>query len=319
LVDAGVSSKPNPTMSDQPRAAAVSLIGVPYSHGERGVLLGRGPIVMLADDRVPARIRACGSEVDVQWVDKDDASLDERLAPGDLMTKYLVQNRLVAQMVLGACARGALPIVFSGDCNVSIGVLSGLRRDRIGVVWLDAHPDADTPDTSMTGLFDGMAVATIAGRCWQAWCQQIPGFRSVPEERLIMVGVHEPYAPEAQRPWQHDSRALGTVVDPPVIAQHGFTTALNTALDQLADEVEGVYLHVDLDVLEPSEAKACDHWTVTGGLSVAQVSETIASVRKRFDVLAATYTCFDPDVDPRMPAVIEDLVEALIQRPDHLG
>jgi arginase len=148
------------------------LIGVPYSHGERGVLLGHGPIVMLADDRVPARIRACGSKVDVQWVDKDDASLEERLAPGDLMTKYLVQNRLVAQMVLGACAKGALPNVFSGDCNVSIGVLSGLRRDRVGVVWLDAHPDADTPDTSMTGLFDGMAVATIAGRCWKAWCQR---------------------------------------------------------------------------------------------------------------------------------------------------
>lgn len=297
----------------------VTLIGVPYSHGERGALLGRGPIVMLSDDRIPARLRDLGADVEVQWVDKDDADAEERLAPGDLMTKYLVQNRLVAQMVSSARAAGSLPIVFSGDCNVSIGVTSGLNRDGIGVVWLDAHPDSDTPDTSLTGLFDGMPVATIAGRCWKAWREQIPGFHIVPEERIVMVGVHEPYAPEAQRLWQHDSRPLGDVVDPPVIAALGFSNALAAALDRLAEQTSGVYLHLDLDVLEPTEAKACDHWTVAGGLSVAEVSETIASVGARFDVLAATFTCFDPDVDARMPAVIERLAEVLVQRGERGG
>jgi hypothetical protein len=64
-------------------------------------------------------------------------------------------------------------------------------------------------------------------------------------------------------------------------------------------------------VLEPSEARACLHWTADGGLSVAQVAETIGAVKQRFDVLAATFTCFDPDVDARMPAVIERLTEAI--------
>ncbi|MCD6725974.1 MAG: arginase family protein [Solirubrobacteraceae bacterium] len=289
--------------------AAITLIGVPYSLGERNVSMGRGPTVLLEDERLAARLRALGHDVEVRWVDRDDAEPDEGLAIGDVMTKHLVQNRQLAELVAQARAAGRAPIVLAGNCSSSIGVASGVRREGFGLVWIDAHPDSETPETSITGLFDGMPVATIAGRCWKAWREQIPGFRVVPEDRIVTVGLHERHAPADRRPYLYDAEPLGTPVDPPAVARKGFDGALGAALDELAEQTDAVYLHVDVDVLDPREANA-SRYTAEGGLSVSQVVAAIEAVGRRFDVLATSFADYDPDVDPRMAAVMARLVEA---------
>jgi arginase len=286
---------------------AVTLIGVPYHLGQRAISMGRGPVVLLADEMLPARLRAAGLDVEVAWVDADEPAAHEPFVPGDQMARHLVHNRAIARLVAEVRASGRAPIVASGNCNSSIGVVSGLAEPSLGVVWLDAHADAETPEHSADGLFDGMAVSVLAGRCWRAWREQIPGYRAIPEERMVMVGQHDRHA---EAGWPHENLApLGRVVDPPVIAEHGFEPALVDALDDLASRTGRVYLHVDTDVIDAAVAQS-SLYTATGGLTPAQATRAIELVNERFDVLATTFSAYDPDVDPRMLEIVPRLVDA---------
>jgi arginase len=290
-----------------PRASTrLTLIGVPYHLGQYGVSMGRGPLVLLADDAVPRRLRALGFDVEVAWVDADDPAGGDPFVPGDQMARHLVQNRAVARLVAEARAARRAPIVVSGNCNSSIGVTSGIGEPNLGVVWLDAHADADTPEQSADGLFDAMSVSVLAGRCWRAWREGIPGFRVIPEERIVMIGQHDRYAEVG---WVHESNPpLGRVVDPPVIAQHGLEAALEDALDDLAARTDRVYLHVDTDTIDAAIARS-SLYTAEGGLTPAQVGRAIERVHERFAVLATTFSAYDPDVDERMRTIVPDLVE----------
>jgi arginase len=298
--------------------SAVTLISVPYHLGQRAISMGRGPLILLADTMLPARLRALGLDVEVAWVDADDPTSDEPFVPGDQMARQLVQNRALARLVAESRAAGRAPVVASGNCNASVGVTSGVSEPQLGVVWLDAHADAETPEHSADGLFDGMAVSVLAGRCWRAWRDQIPGYRPVPEERIVMVGQHDRYAHEG---WPHENLpAIGRVVDPPAIADRGFEQALSDALDDLAARTGRVYLHVDADVIDASIARS-SRYTAEGGLTPAQTRRAIELVNTRFDVLATTFSAYDPDVDPRMLEIVADLLETaalgMVHRDDH--
>jgi arginase len=305
----GPAEKP-PTI-EAPSRGAVALIGVPYHLGHRGVSMGRGPVVLLADDAVPRRMRDLGLDVEVTWVDADDPVAGDPFVPGDQMARHLIHNRAVAALVADARAHDRTPVVACGNCNTSIGVTSGLDEEGLGVVWLDAHADAETPEHSADGLFDGMAVAVLAGRCWKAWREQIPGYRPIPEELMVMVGQHDRHADVG---WPHAALPpLGRVVDPPVIARDGFEVALTEALDNLATRTDRVYLHVDFDVMEPELATA-SLYTAAGGLTPAQVTRAIELVHERFSVAAAAFSAYDPDVDPRMLEIATELMVTNAQR-----
>ena len=290
--------------------ARATLIGVPYHLGQLRISMGLGPVVALDDGRVPSALRSMGIDVDVRWVDRDEPASADKMAPGDQMGRHLTHNRQLAGLIGEARRQGRQPIVFTGNCNSSIGVTSGLDQDGIGVVWIDAHPDCETPETSTDGLFDGMPVAVLAGKCWKAWREQIPGYRVIPEERMVMVSVHDRFAAPEDRMLDHDPSPLGRAVDPPAIARDGFSGALDAALDDLAGATDRVYLHIDLDSIEPSEGRA-SLYTAPGGLSVAQVTETIESVSRRFNVLATSFSAWDPDIDPRMPEIVARLAKAV--------
>jgi arginase len=299
-----------PPSSGAPSRDTVALIGVPYHLGQHGVSMGRGPLVLLADDAVPRRLRELGLDVEVMWVDADDPGEGDPFVPGDQMARHLIHNRAVATLVAEASASGCTPLVACGNCNTAIGITSGLDEEGLGVVWLDAHADAETPEHSADGLFDGMAVAVLAGRCWKAWREQIPGYRPIPEELMVMVGQHDRHADVG---WPHAALPpLGRVVDPPVIAREGFEVALTEALDDLATRTDRVYLHVDFDVMEPELATA-SLYTAAGGLTPAQVTRAIELVHERFSVVAAAFSAYDPDVDPRMPEIATQLMATTAQ------
>ncbi len=269
--------------------------------------MGRGPLVLLGEGMVPRRLRQLGFDVEVAWIDADDPGDDEPFVPGDQMARHLVHNRAVAHSVAEARAAGRAPLISSGNCNSSIGVTSGLDDPELGVVWLDAHADAETPEHSADGLFDGMAVSVLAGRCWKAWREQIPGYRPIPPERMVMVGQHDRYADSG---WPHENlEPLGRPVDPPVISEHGFERALADALDDLATRVDAVYLHVDTDVIDDQIARS-SLYTATGGLTPAQTARAIQMVGERFNIAATTFSAYDPEVDPQMLEIVPELMEA---------
>jgi arginase len=284
----------------------LSLICHPFHNGLEGVDMGAGPLRLLADPYLSAELRAQGWLVHTETVETPDASDPEivRIAEAD---------RGLAHRVRTAAAEAAFPLVLAGNCNSCLGTAAGLdpRAAPLGVVWFDAHADFDTPDRSL-GFFDGMGLAILTGNGWELLRGTIDGFGPVDERDVVLAGVRD--LEEHQRA-PLEASALQVV---PGRAATG--PAYAAAVDALRQRVPRAYLHVDLDVLDPSEGRA-NRFAADGGLTVRELERAIELAFERLDVAAAAITAYDPalDTDGRMARAASDVIrtvgrEALRQR-----
>ena len=159
-------------------------------------------------------------------------------------------NARVADAVAGALRDGAFPLQAGGTCNQLIGILSGLQAHygataRIGLLWLDAHGDFNTPRTSHSQMLGGMPVATAAGLCWPEWRERAGLTAPQPTDRIVMVDVRnlDPDEETLIRATDVEITRFGPEFDPaPVI----------DAVKRLAARVDHLYLHIDSDILDAS-------------------------------------------------------------------
>jgi arginase len=269
--------------SRQIRGVKVSVIAVPYDSGQRAIRMGRGPDALLGAGLVE-RLRHAGASVTSTVL---TAPADR--FPGEIAVTVALQ-RQVAEQVAAARRAGAFPLVLSGNCNAAVGTIGGMRsagsKDP-GVFWFDAHADANTPETSTSGFVDGMAVAMLTGACWRPLMHSVPGFAAVPASRVVLVGTRDVDLLEEEAVRAAGIRRLAT---PDLRAE------LPSTLDALA-QCDEVYLHVDLDVLDPSEGRA-NGYAVTGGLTGGMLRDAVMQVRRRCRVGAASLTAYDPACDP---------------------
>lgn len=276
----------------------IALIGTPYGMGVRGFKFGSGPLALLADSELPAALSAAEIPASLEWVDADEPSGQSlQLPAGDQLARYLQQNYEIQQKVSAARSANQFPLLSSGSCTTALGVLGGLDAEDIGVIWIDAHADASTPETSVSGFLDGMPVAIINGQCWKAYRESISGFHTVPTERIISVGMHD-LQPNRPGP-------IGRVVDRSAADAAGsWLSALNDALAELRTRTKRVYVHFDTDALDGDVAKTHE-WAAAGGLSVSELEDTLDAIFEQFEVLAINFTAFDADVDPRALPIIK--------------
>lgn len=243
---------------------AVRLIAVPYDSARADVGMGAGPVALLAQGLEDA-LGAARHEVT-----RDEVRIGDE--PGPEIARTFAILRRLAERVAAAVAGGAFPLVLTGNCNACVGTIAGLGGCRHGVVWLDAHADFDVPDDNESGFFDVMALSILTGACWRRQAELVPGFAPVDEADVAMVGVRdlEPYQRrrlEASRVRIGAERPAG---------------------------VDDVYLHLDLDVLDPSVGRA-NRFAAPGGLAVDDVA---ALVRRVAPVRAAALSAYDPAGDP---------------------
>ncbi len=263
----------------------VHLIHASYDSGRFRARMGQGPDRFLRNGAVE-RLRALGHTVSVTEVDPQPDY------PAEVATSFAVM-RGVAEAVGAAAAAKALPLVLAGNCNSSVGIVSGLAPRRVGVVWFDAHGDFNTPETTSSGFLDGMGLAILTGRCWQALAESIPGYAPVPEENVILAGARD----FDELEWvELTNSGIAYLSDRDL--ETGDLQPLGAALDRLAARAEAVYLHIDLDVHDVRIAPA-NHFRPPGGLTPQRLQEVIAFVRSRVPVAAAYVGSYDPDVDPK--------------------
>jgi len=264
--------------------SGATLIQVPYHLGRKGVVLGAGPEPLA---------QAIGGESVV--VERSEPLTNEISATFDVI-------RHVRAAVRETLDAGRFPLVLAGNCHSAVGTIAALERE-IGIVWFDAHADFHTPDTTPTGFFDGMPLAIITGEGWDELRGTVEGLRPVPQERIVLVGVRDLDPTE-------EVRLSASAIARPDLA------ALEGVLDELATRVDAVYLHIDLDVLDPSEGKA-NGWAVAGGLTADELEHAVRAVLSRFTVPAAAFSAYDPEFDPegRIPAVAARLASVLTAEP----
>lgn len=275
--------------------------------------MATAPAVLFGEGRLGERVSAFADDVRLVMVDGDPEPTDAetggdfRLMPaGDQMSRMLAQNMRLSKTVSGEIAEGRFPFVEATTCSGALGVLGGIGDPGIGLIWFDAHSDAMTPEISINGFFEGMPVSTIAGHCWQRYAAMIPGFHTLPENRIITVGYHEVYA-DGGRGADYHGRAMGTVVDPPVISALGFERGLTAALDLMRARTDRVYVHFDADVIDADILMANLH-SARGGLTPDQLILAFTLIRERFDVKAFTLASWDPSLDPRGLDVLVPIV-----------
>jgi len=114
---------------------------------------------------------------------------------------------LVAAEVGQAMESASFPVILAGSCYTAIGTLTGLGPDPVGVFWFDSHGDCNTPETTGSGFLDGMAVATLTGRCWNRLLEDLEGFRPTADHQVCLVGVRD--LDEAE-PRGHTSTSIWT-------------------------------------------------------------------------------------------------------------
>ncbi|MDX1643184.1 MAG: arginase family protein [Thermoanaerobaculia bacterium] len=262
----------------------ITVIEVPYDSGHYARRMGRGPF-HLAQAGLEKLLESSGHAVR-----RLEVRLDEgfRLEIGSA----LETQRLVSQCVGAEIAEGRLPLVLSGNCATAVGSVAGAGVGRTAVVWLDAHGDFNTPETTPSGFFDGMALAMLVGDCFTAMARTVPEFEPVPAEQVITIGMRDLDAAEAER----FERSAIASVGVEAIRREGVEAALGRALDALPPAIDGAYLHLDLDVLDPSVARI-NPFQAPGGLELEEVEAVVRTVAARLPLRVAALTAYDPEVD----------------------
>jgi arginase len=186
--------------------------------------------------------------------------------------------REIARRCRKATDGGALPVIVCGSCAVgALGAVAGLSAERTGILWMDAHPDLNTPDTSGSGLLDGMALATVLGKCWRNMAKQLAGLRPAFARDVCLYGA---------RDIDPGENLFMTVEGIPVIS------AAEEAADRL-DECKRVYIHLDMDVHDALQVRT-NNFAVPDGPSVDEVRTMLTEAAQRYPLAAMSVTGLDP-------------------------
>lgn len=263
----------------------ISLIASPYDLGREGEGMGAGPIRYL-ESGVEHALADRGFEVEVDTVERGEPFGDEFSAVADV-------NADLTGRVRDAVERGAFPLVLAGNCDSALGTLAGIGTADVGIFWLDAHGDFNTPGTSPSGYLAGMVLATATGRCHEElWSSVGNGGPSVPEPLVVAAGIRDLDPDEGQGLESSEVRAVAASE----INASGVEESLRAPLEDLRLRVDEVYLHLDIDSLDPRHAPGVD-FPAPGGLSVEDVEEAIRMVAQRFSIKAAALTAYNPQRD----------------------
>lgn len=203
-----------------------------------------------------------------------DVTVARELPDGDIWARMAALYDGVADAVAGAVERGETPVVMSGDCTTSLGVLAGLRRAAVApsVVWFDAHGDVQTLETTTSGYLGGIPLRIIAGYRPELISRAL-GLTPVAEDQIVLVDARDLDPPERE---YLDASAI---------------TRLPVE-DVDADRLPAgpIYLHIDLDVVDPAELPGL-LFPAEGGPPLTAVAAAVARVVATGRVAAVGLAC----------------------------
>jgi arginase len=248
------------------RERGVEVIVVPYDVERDDTPGARG-----ASELVPRGLLA---DVESRGLDVHVSEIPVRRPAAGKAEVVAEIGRNVARSVAVAHSQRRFPLVLSGGCLVAVGVVTGLQRTgrELRVVWIDAHGDFNTPESTPSGYWDGMALAAVCGR-------SLPEvFKSV-ELRPIHFGNVVHLAGRCFDPPEvEDFERLRLAVVPPGAVGSEECLRLLAEGAQGAAAKRDLYLHVDLDGLDPQDAPAVSY-PCPGGPPLAAVLDCFAALK----------------------------------------
>lgn len=224
----------------------LQIVVVPYRYDEPDDGLGRGPKALLN-----AGLRRKLKGVGIDTAEPVESTLpDEERVSGPIAVNIGRLGMHTAGKVCEARAGNQPVLVLAGDDTAAIGIVSGLQRAHgagtsIGLIWIDAHADFNTPETSYSGILAGMPVAILAGLAGPLWRESAQLQATLPTDHILIAGARELDEKEDILLRSTDVRLL--TADE---VRRG--TMFDDAVERLARKVDVIVVHIDLDVLDPS-------------------------------------------------------------------
>jgi len=279
----------------------VDLFGVPMDLGgfRRGTDMG------------PSALRIAGLEEKLEQLGHDvtdcgDVAVQSRETTrvGDPKARY---GREIARCcealrrkVRASVARGRRPLVIGGDHSIAIGTVAGVaghfreRKESIGLIWVDAHGDMNSPDTSPTGNVHGMPLGILLG--WgPPELVKLGGFRpKVRPEHTVLIGIRDLDAGE--KDLIKKSGAL--VFTMKEVDQFGMSEVARRALERVTYGTAGFHLSVDLDGVDPMVAPGVAT-AVNGGLNFRETHLLMELVADSRRMLSMEMVELNPVLDTR--------------------
>lgn len=239
------------------RQSHIAIIGAPMDlgAGRRGVDMGPSALRVAGLNDKLAKL---GYEVE----DLGNVIVDqpESAPAGQPNARYLPQIAhtcvRLAEMVERAAGQGRVPVVLGGDHSAAIGTVAGLSRHfrsldrKIGLIWVDAHADMNTPDSSPSGNVHGMPLACAIGLGPVELTQMAGHVPMVDPANVAIVGLRS--VDEIER-----LSVLGTGVHAFTmrdIDERGMNTVIRQAIHAVSSGTAGFHLSFDMDTVDPSEA-----------------------------------------------------------------
>ena len=259
----------------------IDIIGVPIDLGadRRGVDMGPSAIRYA---HLRQRLEDLGHTVE----DKGniEVPIQETCEVTDPRLKYIdciiPMGRRIAGSVATSIQGGRFPLVLGGDHSLSVGSIRGAAKHRkLGVIWIDAHADFNTHETTPSGNIHGMPLAALCGlgdpSLVSLWDETPP---VVDPKRVAIIGARD------LDPGEKDNlRSAGVMVQGmEQIDRLGMPAALEKALERVSNDSDGIYISFDMDALDPGYAPGVGT-PVPGGLTSREahlVGEVVAETGK---------------------------------------
>lgn len=254
----------------------VAVVKLPYSGSRNVAELSKGPS-FVAENGLMELLENLGCVV------KDYPEV--RLTPEEdkdygVWHRLAMANGHLADLVAANEKAGQLNIGLLANCNGLLGMLGGFQHSgpgrrplRIGLIWIDAHGDFNTPETTLSGMLGGMPVAVAAGMCLHRIRMESGLDPALPTRHIVMACVRDTDPLEQDLLDRSEVQMLSTA---DII---NLSDKIDMQMRRLSGMVDKIYIHVDIDVLDPREVRG-HGLTVPGGPTSEQLAAALTKMFK---------------------------------------
>jgi len=252
------SGHARPARDQEQAGRRIRVIGVPLDLGasRRGVDMGPSAVRVAG---LEARLEALGHHV----TDSGNIRVEiaETQTPGSKNAHYLKEIAgtctRTAKAVLAALEAGATPLLLGGDHSLAAGSVSGVAefyrqgQKKIGLLWMDAHSDINTPETSPSGNVHGMPLAALLGLGPEPLANIFGYAPKIAAENVVLVGLRDVDPAERENLRRAGLTEVYTMRD---IDERGMRTVMEEALRAAGRGTAGYHVSLDMDWIDPEDA-----------------------------------------------------------------
>src|SRR5215469_2392664 len=280
-------------------AQKIRILGVPMDLGQRRRGVDMGPSALRVAG-LQTRLKQLGYHV--EDIGNISVKQPEEQRYGDKRAKYL--NEIaetcqgLAEAVEKTLAEEMMPMILGGDHSIAAGSVAGVssffrkQSKRIGLIWLDAHGDVNTPESSPSGNVHGMPLASVMGY-GASELTELSGFKpKVEPQNIAMVGIRNLDAKERQLVKKSGVHVF-TMRD---IDERGMRDVMSEALRFASDDTNGVAVSLDMDFLDPSEAPGVGT-PVRGGVTYREAHLALEMIADSRSLVSFELVEINPVVD----------------------